>query len=161
MKLEQLNPAAQYIFSALEGYFNPGVGVNLLNHCKLLRDTLDEFEGHKLETYTTGGKYNHETLKHQASMMSEAAAVNHKLFKKGKFVNLTHREHAKPIVMIVKEGQGLKGQDLLTYLHKNLLSVTIMKQEQKNLDKVYKTTMPDSSDILSRFSAVNIKVVKM
>jgi len=160
MLLSEINEQSKYFLNILTAQVSSPFDVDVLEHGKVIRDTLDPFEGHLHECYNSNGKYDHDTLKHDAPHMSERAAKLRNELKKGKFLKLVHREHAKPIAIILKEVQGLSGQRLLTYLHENLKSVTILKEEAKLIDKEYKTTMPDATKVFSRFEEFGIKIIK-
>jgi len=105
-------------------------------------------------------RYDHNTLKHDAPYMSVRATEFRNKLSKYEFNKNTHREHAKPLKIIINEIAGLKGQDLLDYITRNVKSVTILKEEQKSLDKKFKTKMPDPKDVFSRFNATGIKIIK-
>ena len=92
--------------------------------------------------------------------MSERAAKLRNELNKGKFLDLIHREHAKPLTILIDEAQGLSGQRLLDYLCENLKSVSILKEEAEMIDQKYKTTMPDNNKIFSRFEEFGIKIIQ-
>lgn len=133
---------------------------DLMCHRKLIRDVLDPFEGYLRGRLNSRNKYDHSTLKFNATFMSpEALRLRISCRRKQDFNKLTHREHAKPLAILSKEMRGLSGEELLEYLNDNLRSVTILKEEAKLLDKEYKITMPDTEKLFSRFQAVGIEPV--
>ena len=160
IKLENLNQEAKYYLDIITVQVSSKYAINISHHAKAIRDILDNFEGHLYECYNSNGRYDHGTLKHNATYLSKAATKLRETMTKSQFNKLTHREHAKPLCILVKEIQGMSGQQLLSHLVNNLKSVTILKQEAKALDGKYKTSMPDENNIFSRFEEMNIKIVK-
>jgi hypothetical protein len=159
MQLSEINEQAKYYLNILTAQVSSPFAIKVSNHKKAIRDILDNFEGHLHECYNSNGRYDHASLKYNATCMSENAAKLKPTLTKGEFTSATHREHAKPLAILIEEMQGLSGQRLLTYLYENLKSVTIMKEEAKQLDKQYKTTMPDNSKIFSRFEEFGINII--
>jgi len=160
MLLKDLNENAKYYLNILTAQVSSPFAIDVLEHKKAVRDILDNFEGHLHMCYNSNGKYDHASLKYNATCMSESAFKLKSELTKGEFTSITHREHAKPLAILIKEMQGLSGQRLLTYLYENLKSVTILKEEAKMLDKQHKTTMPDIKHLFSRFDEYGIKIVK-
>jgi len=160
MTLKDLNKNAKYYLDIIMTQVNPDQDINIDEHKKSIRDMLDPFEGHLYECYNSKGKYDHNSLRYNAPHMSESAAKLKPTLTKYEFLSLVHREHAKPLTILIKEMQGLSGQKLLDYLYKNLKSVTILKEEARIIDKKYKTTMPDNTKIFSRFEEFGINIVK-
>jgi hypothetical protein len=160
MKLSQINEECKYYLNILTAQVSSPFAINVLEHKKAIRDILDNFEGHLHKCYNSNGMYDHASLKYHATYMSEAAIIIKSKLTKGEFISITHREHAKPLAILIEEMQGLSGQKLLTYLYENLKSVTILKEEAKLIDVKYKTTMPNSFILFSRFEEFGIKLVK-
>ena len=160
MLISEINENAKCLLNALSGLLSPCYDFDIDDHGKVIRDLLDTFEGHLHECYNSRGKYSHSSLKHNATCMSESTGKLRDTLTQKAFLDLTHREHAKPIAIIIKEANGLSGEKLLTYLYENLKSVTILKEEAKIIDKKYKTTMPDATKIFSRFEEFGIKIIK-
>ncbi len=159
MKLSQINEQSKYYLNILTAQVSSPFAIDVLLHKKAIRDILDNFEGHLHECYNSNGRYDHASLKYNATCMSKRAQQIKATMTKGEFTSATHREHAKPLAILIEEMQGLSGQRLLTYLYENLKSVTILKEEAKTLDKKYKTTMPDTTKIFSRFEEFGINIV--
>lgn len=159
MLLKDLNENAKYYLNILTAQVSSPFAINVLEHKKAIRDILDNFEGHLHECYNSNGRYDHMSLKYNATCMSEAAYTLKPNLTKGEFTSATHREHAKPLTILIEEMQGLSGQRLLSYLYNNLKSVTILKEEAKQLDEQHKTTMPDIDNVYSRFEFHGIKLV--
>jgi len=160
MLLSEINEQSKYYLNILTAQVSSPFDVDVLKHKKAIRDILDNFEGHLYECYNSNGRYDHKTLKYDATCMSESAQRIKAQMTKSEFTSVTHREHAKPLSILIEEVQGLSGQRLLTYLHENLKSVTILKEEANMIDKKYKTTMPDATKIFSRFEEFGIKIIK-
>lgn len=160
MELTDLTEEAKYFLNILEALVSSPYNVKLVEHSKAVRDIMDNLEGHLHRVLNRNGRYDHSTLKENAPHMSEKAyALREHLNNKQKFLSLTHREHAKPFKIIMAEIAGLKGKELLNYVSLNVKSVTILKEERDSLDSMFKTTMPNVTDIFSRFKAVGIVVV--
>ena len=159
MQLSEINEQAKYYLNILTAQVSSPFAIDVLKHKKAIRDILDNFEGHLHECYNSNGRYDHASLKYNATCMSEGACKLKQQLTKGEFTSKTHREHAKPLTILIEEMQGLSGQRLLTYLYENLKSVTILKQEAKAIDEKYKTTMPNTENLFSRFEEYGIKIV--
>lgn len=151
---------SKYFLNIVETIVSSPFDVNLKHHGKALRDILDNLEGHLNCCLNSKGRYDHVTLKYDAPYMSKKALALREKTIKSEFVKPTHREHAKPFKYILQEIEGLKGVELLSYIKKNVKSVTILKEEQKALDELYKTEMPDVDNIWSRFEELEIELVK-
>ena len=156
--MKTLNKNAEMYLNILTTLLNSD---NPEDHKKSIRDMLDNFEGHYNQAYNRNGKYDHNSLKCNTRFISKKAQRIKSTRTKKEFTSETHREHAKPVSIIISEAKGMNSKELLSYLDKNLLSVTIMKAEAHLLDRgAYKISMPDTNNILSRFEICNIKVVE-
>jgi hypothetical protein len=117
---------------------------------KLLRDMFDVAEGCLHGILNANNNYNHYTFKKNCRYMSRAASKprsNEKL----------HREHAIPIEVVTERLYGLRPAEkceVAEFLRKNLCSVIITEHERVELDRHYRTTMPDNwngEDAFARF----------
>jgi len=160
MKISEINEEAKYYLNILTAQISSPFDIDVTKHKKAIRDIMDNFEGHLHKVYNSKGNYDHGTLKYDAPHISEKAAILKETLTKNEFLKVSHREHAKPLSIIVDECKGLSGQRLLTYLYNNLKSVTILKEEATLLDSSYKTTMPDVDKVFSRFDYYEVKIIK-
>lgn len=138
-------------------------------NAKLLRDILDVVEGLMRGALNSKGNYNHSTLKLNCGYISEVALKLKTTTKPVEFLKLTHREHAIPLKVLVKELYSfneIKTPDLKLFLDKKLISVLITKSEQKLLDSTeyqIKDKMPfdwNKEDVFVRFKIVQIAITK-
>lgn len=160
MIYENLSEEAKYFLNVIESQVSSHFNIDITHHSKSIRDVMDNLEGHLYNCLNNNNRYDHGTLKYDAPHMSIKAVELRKTANKFEFNKKTHREHAKPFKIIIKEIAGLKGQNLLMYILNNIKSVTILKEEQSKLDKKFKTDMPEVNDVFSRFSAIGIKIIK-
>lgn len=159
MKIEDLTEESKYFLSLIEAQVSSDYFVDIRHHAKSIRDVMDNLEGHLYNCLNKNKRYDHGTLKHDAPHMSIKAHELKKVLSKYEFNKRTHREHAKPFKIIIGEIAGLKGQMLLDYIITNVKSVTILKEEQAQIDKKFKTQMPNPNDVFSRFSATGIELI--
>lgn len=159
MLVSQLTSDSLCFFESLEILVSTKYGPCISSRSKSIRDILDTLEGHLYKCYNSRGKYDHSNLKYHAPHMSRRAIKLRETMTAGEFLSITHREHAKPMKIIIKEIVGLSGQSLLDYVLNNVKSVTVLKEESVLLDKTHKTTMPDNQKIFSRFDIHQIEVV--
>ena len=134
---------------------------------KLLRDILDVVEGLMREALNSKGKYDHSSLKLNCNFISNSVAHLQKETAGRKVLKLTHREHAIPLRVVLRELYKLKNINpdvLKEYFERYLVSVLITKDEQKLLDSSehkIKDKMPpewDGKDVFARFLKVGIKI---
>lgn len=159
MKLSEISEESKYYLNILTAQVSSPFAIDITQHGKAIRDILDNVEGHLYRCYNSSGRYDHASLKYDAPHMSKSALELRESTTKGEFNGATHREHAKPMKILLEEMQGLSGQRLLDYLMLNLKSVTILNKEAERLDEKFKITMPDKTDIFSRFNELGITVV--
>ena len=160
MLLKDLSNESRLQLSILQNFTTNILGVDLIKFSKQIRDNIDPLEGHLTNTLNSKGNYNHSVLKYDCPSMSvKALELRNSGISQFQFNKQTHREHAKPLKIMLAEMEGMGGQQLLDYLCNNLKSVTILKEEAKLMDTRYKTTMPDVNNIYSRFEVFNINIV--
>lgn len=157
---EQLNLLLDFVCKS--------INLKIELNSKLLRDILDVVEGLMRGILNSKGKYDHQSLKLNCLYLSEAAQEIHRVNTKTGTLKLTHREHAVPLKIIIKEiylMRTVSPDQLRFFLESNLVSVLITKGEQQlvdSFDQCIKDRMPidwNGKDVFARFDQVGIKVI--
>lgn len=156
---EQLQLLLKFICESV----NTGVEFN----SKLMRDILDVVEGLMRGALNSKGNYDHSSLKLKSSYISETALSLSESLSSVDLLKVTHREHAIPLKIVLRELYRLKNlnpESLRCFLETRLISVLITKEEQLLLDgspyKI-KDVMPvgwNGINPFARFEIVGIQI---